>query len=370
MKNHVQPFDMVNTTMYEYQEDVLSIAETHYEKFKCAFFNVFCSFGKTVVAAYRSHVFSQLGLLTLVLAPRTMIRKSWVGTFKNHTNAKVYVVGVTKGEIPDDVQVIVSLDQSVSKIPKEILKKVGHLVLDEAHMYCTDSKIRSLLATEPEYITCLTATYKRDDGFHTMLDLLVGPNKITRISSKEFKVFRFGTKMTPKNYTVTERGVMWSSVAKQIDIIPGRDELIMKILNRYKNKHKIMIVTRHIEHVNVLGEKIQGTLNITPAKIAGNVQSYDDSSIIVGTISKIGVGFDEKESCSNWDGCRIDMLILASSVRKPEQIVGRAFRANLPIIIDMVDSFPNCYKHWAERKEWYISRNADIGNLTAKSLEY
>jgi len=100
--------------------------------------------------------------------------------------------------------------------------------------------------------------------------------------------------------------------------------------------------------------------------MAGTKSTYSDSRILVGTISKIGTGFDEKTACPNFNGVRINMLILCTSIKKAsllEQSIGRVFRAEMPVVIDLVDDNPILKRHWKERQKWYISRNGTIKTI-------
>jgi len=355
--------------LFDYQVEVVQLAESHYKQTGTAFFNVFCSFGKTVVGAYLCSKFSQSNqLLSLVVYPRSTLEKSWTGTFKNLTTAKVHVV---QGDepIPDDVQVIICSDGRFKKLSSEILSRVGHLVIDEADLFCTAGHVSSLLSVEPLYLTLLTATYERDDGMHKMLDLMSGPEKITRISKKSFYVLHHPTGFIPENIVQTSRGIQYDSLVAQLDKIPERNQLICNLV--FQNlSEKILVLTYHVSHAEQLAGYLSQVLTPygkTVALLTGKVKSYCDSDILIGTRSKIGVGFDEKEVAEGWYRSkelggqrRFNLLILASVGLKIEQIAGRVFRAPVPVIIDLVDNHPNTKKHYSQRKSWYQSRNGII----------
>ena len=187
----VQPFQLAPTTkLRPKQEVIVAEAMKAYEKHRTTFLMLHCSFGKTILSVYLSQHFSRKGMRTLVLMPLAMVRPSWIDAYKTHSNAKIYVIGKDKGPVPDDVHVIISLDQSAKKLSDEEKKSVGHLVLDECHLLATNNKVPTLLGCEVSYITCLTATDRKANGMTKMLTYLVGPNRIERIEQKKFTVHR------------------------------------------------------------------------------------------------------------------------------------------------------------------------------------
>lgn len=350
----------------EYQKEVLQIADKHYKDRGCVFFNVFCAFGKTVVGSYKAMQFSQSSnLLTLITYPRSILRDSWLGTLQNLANVKVYVVDLDNVQIPDDTQIILCMNTRIKKIPKEILSRVGHLIVDEADLYCTQGNVEGLLSIEPLFITLMTATYERDDGMHIMLDLLGGSERITRISTKPFFVFHYPTPFTPENVVTTSWGVQYDSIVAELDAIEERNLLIANLVIVNLDQ-KIMVLTYHVKHAEYLASCLSTLIapyGKTVALLAGSVKEYFDSDVLVGTQKKIGIGFDEKEVAIGWKGRRINLLILASIGLKIEQIAGRVFRAETPVIIDLVDNYRNNKNHYSVRKKWYESRNGHITTI-------
>lgn len=365
---HRVPGFKVKTSLYDYQIEVVKLAIEDFRSHGATFLNVFCSFGKTFVAAYFSAMFAQLqGLATLVVYHRTPIASSWLGTFKDLTDAKVYVVGESIGPPDDDVQVFLCMDTCLPKLDPTIRSRIGHFVIDEAHCFCTNGRVQCLLSVEPLYITALTATYERDDGMHVMLDRLVGDKRITRISTRPFFVFKVPT-LFEANPKRSSYGIVIDDLIKQLDDIPERNSAIVQMVLDNMNE-KILVLTKHVAHADNLHAWLTHYLKPygkNVSLLAGNVSRYDDASVIVGTISKVGIGFDEKKACHDWRGERINMLILASTTRKVEQIAGRVFRADVPVIVDFVDNHKNNQSHWYDRRKWYTSRNGIIYTVNGR----
>ena len=354
------PFDF-NGELRDYQKGVLEEAEANYSK-GTNMFNVFCGFGKTVMAAYYAAEFSKLGLRTLIVYPLKIIQKSWIGTFKDLTDAKIYVVGETKGPLDDSYQVVLSMKGRLSKIEEKW--KIGHFVMDEAHMLCTERCVPDLLSFTPLLLTGLTATYERDDGFHSMLDLMFGNRRIIRKNDKPFDIFKFNTGIEPvATYNAQGMVQIWD-VVKSLDQNDERNEMIVGMVERNIDR-KILILTRHVDHVTLLHELLTERLpDKVISRLAGKDKGYEDGNVLIGTFSKCGTGFDEKEACDFWNGIRLDMLLFVATTKKTEQFSGRVMRSDFPIIVDFVDNFKNCHAHWNVRRKWYLSRNGKIGTAS------
>ena len=357
----VPPFQ-VKVLPRDYQQEVIDISLRNFMQRGTTFCNVFCSYGKTYVAAYFAAMFSQqYGLATLVTYPRTIIGRSWLGTFKEKSTAKIYVVGETPGPPDADVQVFLCMDTRLKVLDWEIRQRIGHFVLDEADCYCTIGHVEGLLSIEPMFTTVLTATYERDDGFETMLDLLVGPERITRISKKPFFVFQIPTKFEIEPQ-VGPRGIVFDNVVKQLDANQERNLLIIQLVLDNLDQ-KILIITKHKEHARNLHQWLGHYLQFygkTVSILIDNMKKYDDADVLVTTYSKGGRGFDEESGCHNWKKRRFGMGILGSSTKKIEQPMGRYLRSEIPVIFDIVDNQKNLKDHWKLRKTWYESRNGQI----------
>jgi len=99
--------------------------------------------------------------------------------------------------------------------------------------------------------------------------------------------------------------------------------------------------------------------------MVGNKKTYKNCGILIGTLSKMKVGFDGEKACIDFDGKNFDLLLNTMSVKDVEQLAGRIQRCNRPIIVDFVDKFSSFDKHWALRSTWYQSRNGAL--LEAKA---
>lgn len=354
---------------YEHQVEILNKSEEIIRNNHCLLLALHTGWGKTFAAAWLA---SKLGLVTCVLYHREKIGVQWYNTFKDLCNITPYVID-EKNSIPLDstTKVILSMSTRVHKIPENIKNGVGFLIIDEAHCFCTPSAPQVILSFAPKYLLLETATPKRDDNMCRIIDTLVGDSRITVISEKIFHVFKVRTCI---NLEISTRSWKGKEVLDHSDYLTKysqseiRNNIICDIACNYKDR-KMILLTERLQHANTLyglltarGEKV--------AILAGSIQTYSDSRILIGTISKIGTGFDEKNACPDFAGVRIDFCIICSSIKSPtrlEQCVGRAFRSESPVVFHLVDENPLAKRHWYECQKWYKSRNGEIQEIFCNS---
>jgi len=348
--------------LFEHQVSVANEALDQLNQYGTTLLAVYPGFGKTVLASYLA---SKLNKITLVLYHRTVLEPQWLSTFNDMTDAKIWVIG-NQTVIPDDFNVILCMDTQFAKIPVPVRQSIGCLIVDEAHAFCTPTHVSCLLGTQPLYVIACTATPEREDGMDSMIKAIIGNHSVSRISQKPFTVIRFLTGIKPVTRQNSQGTLDWSHLVKELCSNEIRNSYILGLVKN-NSEFKILILTWSKSHafqlhqwLNMIGE--------SSAIMAGNRSTYSDSRVLVGTSSKIGTGFDEKSACPDFNGVRINMLILVGSTKSEnllEQLVGRVFRSDSPIVIDFVDDIPAVKRHWYNRKHWYVSRNAVIHDFKA-----
>lgn len=351
--------------LFEHQREVVTEALAQLRTKGTTTLGTYPGSGKTVMGAWlAANVWPQSTEceLVLVIHPIRVLNSSWANTFKEFTDARVWVVG--EEPVPRiTLNVIVCLDQRVEKVPPELLRMVGFLVLDEAHKLCTPSKVHALLATQPKYIVAETATLERpDDGMHAMIYALVGTHSVNRISTKPFSVTKLLTGIVVP-LTIGPRGVNFQALGKALAADERRNQLAVELVTANLAKGwKIIILTPLKDHVTLLHRALLQR-GVKCDFMMGTKSSYEDSDVLLGTVSKIGTGFDEKMACPDFGGKRADLLIYMASTKKAglmEQNVGRVFRAETPAVIHFVDDNPISKRHWSEAQKWYRSRGGSI----------
>jgi hypothetical protein len=350
--------------------------------------------GKTVMGAYLG---SRFPFPVLVLDHLTNLTAQWLDTYRNMTTATIWCVGESTKrtgtvthengliapayylssndrctDLPD---VIICNTERVEKIPEAFLKRIGVLVLDEAHRLCTAGKVDCLLSTSPQYIISLTATYMRSDGMIKMMNLLVGENRVIRRRTDPYDVVQVSTNISP---SLDAKG--WVNQATDLSRNPDRNQIILNIIatrchkigdpSNGKDKKAIIMVSR-VEHAELLNQLLKDN-GYECDYLAGKKKTYIDSQILIGTVDRIGIGFDEKAFCGKtFKGVRSDMLIIACSYKDAaliEQIAGRVFRVKRPLIYYLLDNGSTYAKHWAVAKKFYLYTGGIISYIPASKL--
>lgn len=310
-------------------------------------------FGKTVLG---TKIITDFSLKAVIIIHRELLIKQWLGTIKENTNAKTWVVGET---FVPDFDIIITMDQRIKNIPSEIISSIGLVIIDEAHSFCTDKRALSILSFQPKYILAETATPNPSNGMWRLVSLMCGTKMVERNIEIKFDVIKYETGITHPQQQNKQGKLDWAHLTKQMVENPRRNQMIVDIVNSNLEK-KILILTARTDHVNIL----KGVL--THEKVDtffGNKKSYKDSRVLIGTISKIGTGFDEKNACDDYNGVRIDLVILATSIKDEsllEQNVGRGFRSENPVIYDIVDKNSILGSHFYSRQKWYLSKNGSV----------
>lgn len=352
-------------SLYDHQKPVLEEAIEHISTKGTTTIGLYPGFGKTVVGAYLA---AKSGLYTAVLYHRDFLGGQWQATFQEFTNATTWIVGTPPPNIFP--QVTLCMDTKVSQLPDVYREKIGFLIIDEAHAFCTPCRVPCLLSWQPKYVVAETATLIRPDGMHSMIQAICGTHGIFKHSTKPFTVIKLNTGIEPEIKQNVRGQLDWSSLVRTLSEHEIRNRMILSMVERNPN-NKIMILTSLTDHVRILYHALQ-QMGEKVDFMAGTKKSYSDSRILLGTVSKIGAGFDEKTACPDFNGVRIDMLLLVTSMKSPtmiEQSVGRVFRAEMPIVVDFVDNNPTIKRHWSARKKWYVSRNGNIQEVSMLPVE-
>jgi len=321
--------------------------------------------GKTIMSACLG---SKCNGLVLVVYPIKMVEGSWVNTFKDYTDAAIWH-NDGKSEMPSSCNVIISMDTQFHKIPKPILNMVKVLILDEAHMFCVPSRISCLLGVFPQYIIACTATLQRTDGMEQIIYSVCGKHGIFLKSEKPFEIYKLETGIVTEICKNATGDTDWPKLVRDLCEDPVRNAMIINLVER-NHDHKIMILTWNKAHAHYLKNTLVER-GVSTDILVGNKNTYHDSRVLVAGFKKAGTGFDEAQSCPDWGGQRSNMMILAGSTKSLtglDQFIGRVFRADFPVIIDLVDNNRISKSHWTQRKKLYEDpeRNGVIHTIVMK----
>ena len=319
---------------------------------------LYTGFGKTFCAAY---VTSQCQYLTCVFTQLKFMVDQWVSSInKFTTNRGVWVVGTP---MPEKFDFIVCMNKRISKIPIEVMEKIGLVILDEAHLMCTAGNVGCLLSIHPKYLVCLTATPTRVDGMETMMHKLAGTHRVHRVYNKPFTVRKIVTNIELP--TSQKNGALdFTALVTETIKCKERNDIILDRIQANLDK-KILVFVKRISHVSVLKPMIEA-LGLTVGKFCSSDTIYEDGDVLIGTTSKMGVAFDQESACPDYDGRRFDLVILCCSFKNTntlEQCVGRGLRSEDPIIEYLVDNVRTYKTHWGLCLKWFKARNAVLEEI-------
>jgi len=350
-------------TLLPRQPSVVEEAMQQLDQHGTTLLHLYTGFGKTVVASYLA---ATSRMKTCVLMNSTPLLPQWKSTFEQMTDAKVWIVG--EKMIHPDPDVILLMSGRLEQVPAELREKIGLLIIDECHKFCTPTSVAPILAFTPKFIIACSATPTRSsDNLHHMIYALIGTHEVFRPLDKKFTVVCFRTGICPELKQNKMGSMDWASAVKDLCGDETRNQLIVQwVLANLQLKQ--LILTWNADHAFFLQKYLTGH-GVKAAVMARNLKTYSDSQVLIGTIAKIGTGFDEKAACADFGGERISMLLLVGSTKNVElltQVTGRAFRADNPYIVDFVDDVP-CIKgtHWTARRKWYEQQQANIEEVCA-----
>jgi superfamily II DNA or RNA helicase len=314
-------------------------------------------FGKTICSTYLS---SKLGYKTIILLNMSSLLEQWAEAYRKNTTANVHIVSVKSKEIDmNNADVLICMIGRFKYISQENRDNIGTLILDETRELCVQTAIAPILNLSPYYIIACSATPERKDGLHSIIDSVVGTDThIIRKLKCEMNLVKLNTGLTfPMLYNASS-GVDWLAISKSTVLSKNRMQCALEqIINTYKNE-KILVFVWYRVHAELVFEILK-LYGVDVSIYYGSQTSYKNARVLIGSLSKCGIGFDE-QSCKSFDNIRINTLILLSSTAQTElliQYIGRVTRANNPTIVYPYDENPVLKKHWRLAYKWFTDED-------------
>lgn len=357
-----------------------SIIEESLFKFRCyrsVLLNVYTSAGKSFIAVLLAWF---TNLRTLIITPRRIINKGWRTTIeKIIPEARVWYYDE---KWDPECRFLISTDLSVITMDSEILNTVGCVIIDEVPLVCTKNKLKVWQRVFPQYLILCSATLERDDELHKMALLSINENSIVvRKNPIPFNVYSLQLSYCPQ--IKKNRFTGYDSFPDYINEVVKCEELnrsIIDIVRLNYLTHKIAVFTmRNNEKDKITGEIKPGHARqlydyfnqsgYNVALLSGEIERYVDARLLIVTVSKASIGFDEENTAINFGGQKIDLIILASYGyggkygHGLQQLKGRADRSEIPVIIDLSVSCDIAKKHRIKRLTWYLNNYGRIFHI-------
>lgn len=314
-------------------------------------------FGKTCLAINLS---INIGFKTLIIVNKIVLIKQWQESILKFCKTATIQILSPKSK-KEDVDFYIINAQNVEKIYKNFFLDIGNVIVDEAHMIMAETLSRSLKYIYPRYLIGLTATPYRPDGLDTLLDFYFGTYKIIRKLHREHIVYKISTNFKPQIEKTIQGKINWNSILDFQANNEERNNLIIKIIQKFKDRNFLVLVKR-VEQGKYLINELE-KIGESVTNLIGNNQEFDkDARVLVGTCQKVGVGFDHS---------KLDSLILATDLEEYFiQYLGRIFRTKIgiPIVFDFVDNNNILKKHYKTRLETYKNHGGIIKDFDINTL--
>lgn len=312
-----------------------------------------CGFGKTSTSIY---IACKIKLKTLILCHRIVLINQWESSIKKFSpTSRICILAGNFKTFPDSDFYIMNA-ANVCKYPRNFYKKIGCLIVDEAHIIMAEKLSQSMRYIVPRYVIGLSATPYRTDGLDSLIDMYFGKYKIVRKLFRKHTVYKYETEFKPETKLNRMGKVDWNSVLESQSLNKERNEIIIKII-KYFSKKVFLVLCKRVDQAKYILQRLQEEKEDVTSLIGSNQEFLQSSRILVGTVQKTGVGFDHP---------RLNSLIIASDVEQYfVQYLGRVFRNedDEPIIFDLVDNFSILHKHFKTRYSVYIEHGGIVKNF-------
>lgn len=339
------------------QNEVLDEAITKLSKTGSILLSMYCGFGKTACAIKLA---CNVNFRTLIIVNKIILIKQWEESINKFCpDATVQKLTAKSKQKICDFYIMNA--QNVEKLGKEFFSEIGLVIVDEAHLIMAETLSRSLQHIFPRYIIGLTATPYRPDGLDKLIELYFGNYKIVRKLWRKHTVFKISTGFKPTIEYANNGRVNWGVVLDSQANNQERNEMIIKILKHFSDRN-FLVLTKRISQGKYLIERLKEE-NEDVTSLIGNKQEFEvNSRILIGTSSKVGVGFDHP---------KLNALLLAGDLEEYfVQYLGRVFRTkdDEPIIIDLVDKYSILEKHYNTRRKIYQDHGGTVKNFNINNI--
>jgi superfamily II DNA or RNA helicase len=301
------------------------------------------------------------GLKTIVLVHRRFLALQFLKEAEGIIPGQAHFIDDNELNFDTTLPFYICTENRASKLNPAFRATFKLMIVDEAKYWCTPSRLRAMLQFQPTHTIGLCAERERQDGYHVLLDYFFGRN-IYRKSCKPFTVWKYQTSFQPtiqRPSGFSKAKVDWNVAMNSLAFCEDRNAMICNLSGLLAN-NKIIVFVTLTDHVDILHEMMLKR-GIKAAKYYKSMSSFQSCRVLITTYAKAEMGFDDKNLCEEFDGERIDSVILGSFYKDEiEQTVGRVFRADAPNVFDLTDDYKSLRKHSASRDKWYLSRNGKI----------
>lgn len=335
------------------QERVATALVSSLEEHRVGLVSAHCGFGKTITSLAAA---CRMGVRRVLIAVNSLIlTRQWEEAVQEFVpSAKFQSLKPTDRRVDSDATFLIVNVTNLNKMGRNMFRgKVDMLVVDELHQMVSPQRFLGLMMIEPRYVVGLSATPHRYDCFHALIEWFFGSVRIEVHRHTPFHVYTIDTHFCPLVQLMYNGRINWNTVLQSQAVSEPRNRLIVDTVCRFPERIWLIFVKR-VQHIDLL-VRMFDERGVRVETLAGTKSDFDRSArVIIGTIQKIGVGFDHQP---------VDALLFAADVQNyVRQYIGRCLRVPdvTPMVVDLVDNFGVLRMHHAKRCVVYRDMGAVV----------
>lgn len=335
----------------EHQKEVKSEAISLLNTYGTTIISCYPGFGKTLSGIYLA---SKIKLQTLIVINLLVLKDQWIESIhKFCPTATVSFLDPSK--TPDftaDFLIVNAIN--VCKFGRENLSTVGMVIVDEVHLIMSEVLSQSLFYMCPRYLLGLSATPYRQDGMDILLTLFFTEHRIVRKMFRKHSVFRITSGITPEVEYDRNGKVNWNSIIDYLSNNVERNNKIVDVI-RKNNTKNFLVLCKRVSQAKYIHDKLLEVGESVSLYVEKSTTFNKEARILVGTIKKLGVGFDHQ---------KLDTLFAAVDLESYFiQYLGRIFRTPdgvEPVVFDILDDNSILKRHYKTREKVYKETGGTI----------
>lgn len=293
--------------------------------------------GKTVIGAY---LIAARARSALVLVHRQPLLDQWVAQLSMFLDLTPRAIGqIGAGKHSPNGRLDVAMIQSLVRLGNvdDVVATYGHVIVDECHHVPAVSFERVLSEVKARFVTGLTATPRRRDGLHPIIEMQLGPVRFAVDARSQAARRPFEHRL------IVRETAFGSDRTVSIDRIQGlyaalaadepRNRLILDdIATALAEGRSPILLTERRDHLECLAAQLRGVARhlvvfrggMTPAERRAAMATLasipdDEPRLVIATGRYIGEGFDD---------ARLDTLFLAMPISWKGTLVQYAGRVH------------------------------------------
>jgi superfamily II DNA or RNA helicase len=279
--------------------------------------------GKTVAGIY---LIAKRARNTLVLVHRQPLLDQWIAQLALFLDVQPKSIGRIGGGKRHVTGLIdVAMIQSVVRkdAVADVVAEYGHVIVDECHHVPAVSFERILSEVKARYLTGLTATPKRRDGQHPILEMQLGQPRhvIDQRSQSAAQTFQHRLVLRKTDFELPQDGIEYpiQRIYQMLASNQQRNDLILDdIIGALEEGRSPIVLTERKDHLDFLAERLRGfTPHLVVLKGGASAKKRQEilsalaaipekeERLVLATGRYIGEGFDDP---------RLDTLFLTMPI--------------------------------------------------------